>query len=32
MGATESLLLVHGIMLFLLLAFFWRRFHGPWSS
>lgn len=32
MGATESVLLVHGIMLILLLFFFWRRFHGPWSS
>lgn len=32
MGATESILLVHGIMFFLLLAYFWRRFHGPWSS
>jgi len=32
MGATESLLLVHGIILLLLLAFYWRRFRGPWTS
>jgi lipopolysaccharide export system permease protein len=32
MGATESLLLVHGTMLLLLLAFYWRRFRGPWAS
>jgi lipopolysaccharide export system permease protein len=32
MGATESMLLVHGVMLLLLLVFYWRRFRGPWSS
>jgi len=32
MGATESLLLVHGIMLLFLLTLFWRRFRGPWTS
>ncbi|MDP2786901.1 MAG: LPS export ABC transporter permease LptF [Pseudomonadota bacterium] len=32
MGATESLLLVHGLMLLVLLAMFWRRFRGPWTS
>ncbi len=32
MGAVESLLLVHGVMLLILLAMFWRRFRGPWSA
>lgn len=32
MGATESLLLVHGVMLLVLLAMFWRRFRGPWAA
>lgn len=32
LGAGESLLLVHGIMLLILLAMFWRRFRGPWAS
>jgi lipopolysaccharide export system permease protein len=32
MGAGESLLLVHGIMLLILLSMFWRRFRGPWAS
>ncbi len=31
MGAPESLLLVHGVMLLFLLAMFWRRFRGPWA-
>jgi lipopolysaccharide export system permease protein len=32
MGATEGVLLVHGIMLLLVLVFYWRRFRGPWTS
>lgn len=32
MGAGEGLLLVHGVMLLLVLAFFWRRFRGPWTA
>jgi len=32
LGATESLLLLHGGMLLILLAMFWRRFRGPWTS
>jgi lipopolysaccharide export system permease protein len=31
MSAGESMLLVHGAMLALLLAFFWQRFRGPWA-
>jgi lipopolysaccharide export system permease protein len=32
MGASESLLLVHGVMLLFLVVFYWRRFRGPWSA
>lgn len=32
MGAATALFLVHGSMLLILLAMFWRRFRGPWSS
>jgi len=32
LGALEGALLIHGIMLLILLALFWRRFRGPWAS
>ncbi len=32
LGSVESLLLVHGVMLSILIAMFWRRFRGPWSA
>ena len=32
MTALQSVLVVHGIMLLILLAMFWRRFRGPWSA
>jgi lipopolysaccharide export system permease protein len=32
MGAFESLLVVHGSMFLVLLAMYWRRFRGPWTS
>jgi lipopolysaccharide export system permease protein len=31
LGAWEGLLLVHGTMLMLVLAFYWQRFRGPWA-
>jgi len=31
MSAGESMLLVHGVMLVLLMVFFWQRFRGPWA-
>jgi lipopolysaccharide export system permease protein len=32
MGAGQSVLLVHGAMLALMVAFFWQRFRGPWAK
>jgi len=32
LGAIEGALLIHGVMLLIMLAFFWRRFRGPWAS
>jgi lipopolysaccharide export system permease protein len=32
MDAWMSLLLVHGSMVLILLAMFWRRFRGPWAA
>ena len=32
MGAGQSVLLVHGAMLALTVAFFWQRFRGPWAK
>jgi lipopolysaccharide export system permease protein len=32
LGALEGALLIHGVMLLILLALFWRRFRGPWAS
>ena len=32
LGALESGVLVHGIMLVVVLFLFWRRFRGPWSA
>lgn len=31
MGAAEALLAIHGGMLLILLALYWRRFRGPWA-
>ena len=32
LGAGEALVLVHGGMLLVLLAFYWQRFRGPWAG
>ncbi len=32
MGAYQGLVLVHGGMFMLVLAYYWRRFRGPWTS
>lgn len=31
LGAWEALALIHGVMLLLLVFFFWQRFRGSWS-
>jgi lipopolysaccharide export system permease protein len=32
LGRWKAVLLIHGVMLLIMLAMFWRRFRGPWAS